>query len=232
MEDAHHLDMDFGGQKWVYGGIYDGHGGERAARYAADHLHKRFLERITSGMQPVDAFVQSYDQISRDLENQDSGTAAVDFFIRGNDVFTANAGDSRAIVVSKTGFKQLSVDHRVDDSAERERVLQTGASISYPYVMRGAQGLMTTRSIGDRYFRPAGVISTPFTTHHAISNDDMLLISASDGLWDVMTSGEVCDMVREYPEPDDLLPALKDEVLNNRSGTDNLTIIAVTLPGA
>jgi serine/threonine protein phosphatase PrpC len=88
---------------------------------------------------------------------------------------------------------------------------------------------MATRSLGDRYFRPVGVISAPFTTHRAISGDDLLLISASDGLWDVMSNGEVRAMARKHPDPNALLSALKDEVLNYRSGGDNLTIIAVSL---
>ena len=229
MEDAYHLDMDFAHRGWVYGGVYDGHGGDGAARYAAVVLHGTFLGAYLSGLAPADAFASAYEQVDRELAHQDSGTTATDFFIRESDLFVANAGDSRAVIVGKRGITQLTTDHRLSDDNERKRVLQTGGGIRLPYVTRGAQGIMTTRSLGDPYFRPAGVIAAPFTAHHALSSQDMFLISASDGLWDVITSEQIFAVASKSTDPAELLSALKNEVLNKRQGTDNLTVIAISL---
>lgn len=228
MEDTHYLDLAFGGEGWVYGGVYDGHGGGLAARYAADNLHKVFLHEYRAGLPPEQAFARSYQAMSDALANQESGAAAVDFFVRDGRVWTANAGDSRVVVVGTNEVRQLTTDHRLDDAAERARVLAAGASIQYPYVMLGQRGLMTTRAIGDRYFQPAGVISIPAVNQYAKAEGDLFLICASDGLWDIISNVEVADIARECRSPDDLVAVLKDEALVKRSSWDNVTIIALS----
>ena len=229
MEDAFYLDADFAGRAWIYGGVYDGHGGDRAAKHAASTLHSLFVEAHLSGLEPAEAFIFAYERVGQQLENQESGTTATDFFIRESDVFVANAGDSRAIVVGQTEVKQLTAEHRLTDRSERTRILEAGGGIRPPYVTRGTQGIMTTRSLGDRYFRPAGIIAVPSITRHAVSNEDLFLISASDGLWDNMTNEDVSAIARTYSEPRALLSALRDEVLHTWLGSDNLTVIAVSL---
>jgi len=223
------LDLDFRNKGWIYGGVYDGHGGGYAAGYAAERLHTVFLNHLLHGIAPGKAFVQSYEIISQELSQQDSGTTAVDFLIQDETIYTANAGDARAIVISQTDVSQLTVDHRVDNPEERKRVILWGASISYPYIVRGDQGLMPTRSIGDQYFKEIGVIATPSLNEHKISQGDLMLISATDGLWDFMDNEEVATLARQHSAPKSLLEVLTHEVLINRLGTDNVTIIAVAL---
>jgi serine/threonine protein phosphatase PrpC len=228
MQDTYHLDLDFGGRGWIYGGVYDGHGGSYAAKYAAQKLHSIFLSKCQSASPPGHAFIESYETVSRELEGQESGTTASTFLIKENDIFSANAGDSRMVVINRAGVRQLSVDHRLSNREELDRVVAAGALINYPYVMRDRQGIMTTRAIGDAFFSRVGVISTPSTAHYVISGDDLMLIVASDGLWDTMSNAEVSSFAGKIPDPDKLLEALAEEVLDNRLGTDNLTIIAVS----
>ncbi len=229
MEDAHFLDNDFAGREWVYGGIYDGHGGAYAAEYAGRNLNKLFLESIRAGATPEQAFNQAYQAISDELKGQDSGTTAIDFLVEEKEIIAANAGDARAIVVGEKEITQLTTDHRLDNKAERERITGMGGQVRYPYVYRGYLGLMPTRTIGDEYFKPVGVIATPSVKRHPISGSDLMLLAACDGLFDIMSNSEVADFVRRIDQPEPLVEALKNEVLLNRRGTDNLTIIAVSL---
>ncbi len=229
MEDAHFLDSNFGGRGWLYGGIYDGHGGSFAARYAADNLHQRFLGKVLAGSSPEQAFVESYQEISRELADQDSGATAVDFFIRDNEVVAVNAGDARDIIIGERSVYQLTTDHRLTDTQEQERIKGMGGVIKYPYVYRGFAGLMPTRTLGDEYFKSVGIIATPSVKRYRITAYDLMLVAACDGLFDFMTNEEVADFVRRFRQPDGLVEALKNEVLVNRLGTDNLTIIAVSL---
>jgi serine/threonine protein phosphatase PrpC len=229
MEDAHFLDLNFANCGWIFAGIYDGHCGRFAAEYASKRLHQIFLEKLLSGSLPREAFIASYETTSEELKNQDSGTTAVNFFIRDRDIFTANVGDARALVINKSGFHQLTVDHRLENPEERKRVEKKGGHIRSPYVYRGGMGLMPTRTIGDQYFKPVGVIATPSVSEYKIAEDDLVLLAACDGLFDVMTNEEVAEFSMRFSQPDSLVEALRHEVLIERFGTDNLTIIAVSL---
>lgn len=229
MEDTYFLDLNFAQRGWLFGGIYDGHGGRFAAQYAAEYLHEHFRENLSSGLTPEKAFIKAYHAISEELRNQDSGTTAVNFLIREGEIFTANAGDARAIVINKEGHSQLSVDHRLDNAEERERIARMGGQIQPPYTMKGGRGLMPTRSIGDEYFRSVGIISTPSVGRQTISREDLILLAGCDGLFDVMGNDEVAALARTLPDPEVLVDRLKREVLELRMGWDNLTIIAVSL---
>jgi len=70
MEDTYFLDLNFGGQGWVFGGIYDGHNGNYASNYAAQKLHSVFLSGINSSLSPQQAFINSYEQISDELKTR------------------------------------------------------------------------------------------------------------------------------------------------------------------
>ncbi len=229
MEDAHFTDPNFAGRGWVYAGIYDGHNGAEAAQYAAKRLHRIFLERLEVGMAPGEAFSAAYEAVSAEMERLDSGTTAVDVLLRDGIIYAANVGDARAIVVGRRSMHQLTVDHRLDDPSERQRVEAAGGRVIYPYTYRGMQGLMPTRSLGDSYFKPVGIIATPSVAEYALTDDDFLVLAACDGLFDFMENEEVARFAREYAGLEALLEALKTEVLGNRSGADNLTIAAVSL---
>lgn len=229
MEDAYFVDLDFAGRGWAYVGVYDGHNGTEAASSAAERLHQLFRERLLSGLSPQTAFVESYEAASQEMERLGSGAAAVDLLITGDKAYAANAGDARAIVVGRRHVTQLTTDHRLDDPGERLRILEMGGAIGYPYTYRGAQGIMPTRTLGDSYFKPVGVIATPSVSEHDIAADDLLVLAACDGLFDYLENEEVAAFCRQFTELDMLLEALKQEVLVNRSGSDNLTVVAVSL---
>lgn len=229
MEDAHFLDLNFGGLGWVYGGIYDGHGGSYAARYTAEHLPELFLQKYRASKLPLKAFTASYEQISDNMKNIESGTTAADFFIKDDRIYVANVGDTRAIVISRSKVLQLTIDHRIGNPDEEQRISRMGGVIRPPYVMRGLSGLMPTRTIGDASFKPVGIIATPSVREYEIQEDDLYLIAGCDGLFDFMSNEGIAEVARKYTKPNILLENLKQEVLFNRGGTDNLTVIAVTL---
>ena len=229
MEDAHFLDLNFADRGWVFGGIYDGHNGRFAANYASENLYQRFLEKLLSGFLPQKAFIETYQAISEELKKQGSGTTAVNFLIKNGEIFTANVGDARVIVIGGKEFHQLTIDHRLDKLSERQRIEEMGGRIEYPYACRGSYGLMPTRTLGDQYFKPVGIIAIPSVNRYKISKKDLTLLAACDGLFDVMSNEEVAGFARKFSDPNQLVKTLQKEVLGDRYGSDNLTIIAVNL---
>jgi serine/threonine protein phosphatase PrpC len=227
MEDTHYLNPSFVRKGWLYLGIYDGHNGGTASAYAGKTVHREFSDRIKAGQTPQQAFIESYEKVSACLTSQESGTTAVDVFIKEGTVYTANAGDARVIIIGKNRVVQLTVDHRVENIEERERIEQAGGRIVYSYVSNGAGGIMPTRTLGDESFKAVGVIATPFVNEYRISPDDLVLLAACDGLFDSLSNEEVAGFARKEPDIKKMLDAIKSEVLVNRCGTDNLTVIAV-----
>lgn len=99
-----------------------------------------------------------------------------------------------------------------------------------PYIMAGGSGLMPTRSLGDPDFALAGVIPTPSTRRKVLNQDDLLLILACDGLFDVMANQEVAELARSARDPERVVQDLKHEAMDVRMTSDNLTVICLDLP--
>ena len=231
MEDRHVLLTDFTGRNRLFGGVYDGHRGSFAAEYTARHLHQRFRESLEVDRDPEQAFVKAYLAIASELETEPSGTTAITFFLENQTVITANCGDSRAVIIKKDTTLQLSDDHRLDNEEERKRIEGLGSRIAYPYVMSGFQGLMPTRTLGDAGFDAAGIIAEPSVRNYSIRTEDRFLLAACDGLFDVLDNEQVGEFGYRADDPQDLVDRLKQEVLENRMGMDNLTIMACELGG-
>jgi protein phosphatase 1L len=232
MEDTYFLDLNFGKQgRWIVGGVYNGHRGEIAAQHLAKSFHGRFFYFLYRFPSIADAFTNSYESISEELNHQDSGSCAANFFIKNKKIHFANVGDVEIIIVQKDTVCQLTTNHRLSNTKERDRIKEMGGEIhdNDPYVYRGANGLMPTRTIGDPCFKEVGIIARPTTGSHKISKNDLFLITASDGLFDKLNKNEVAEIARKFKDPEKIAKALKEEVFNNHSAKDDLTIIVLSL---
>ncbi len=231
MEDRYTLISDFGDRGWIFGGVFDGHCGKDAAEYAARHLHQRLLRSLDAGESPNKALRQAFTALDKELAAEESGCTAATFLIQGSRLTTANCGDSGILLAQKNSTLQLSEDHRLDNKAEKERIQEAGARISYPYVMSGFQGLMPTRSFGDARFREAGIIADPWIHTRRLEQEDCFLIAGCDGLFDAVDNETIGSFAANCLDAVDLVQILKREVLEKRLGTDNLTVIACDLKG-
>lgn len=227
MEDYHFLDLNFGGKNLIFGGVYDGHGGKKAAAYAVLNLHKRFLTCLPA-LGPAGAFIVTYQSVSDEIKGKHIGTSATNFFIQNGRIYFANAGDSRIIVVGRKE-RQLTTDHRLTSDVEKKRIREAGGVINTFYIWRGEFGLMPTRSLGDHYFKPVGVIAIPSVGSYKILRTDRFLIAGTDGLFDTMQNREIGKLVRQRVKAKEIARALKEEILVKRRGQDNLTIIVLSL---
>lgn len=227
MEDRHYLDVDFRGQGEIFGGVYDGHCGWQAANYVAKNLHQRFQEFLTK-QQPDKAFITAYLTISDEITSTD-GTCAANFYLKGKNIYWANVGDCRIIIVGKE-VKQLTVLHRVSNASERERVVKAGAIIRGPYAhLPDDGGLIPLRTLGDQDFKEIGIIATPSTGIHEIEPSDRYLIAGTDGLFDVLRTEDIRQLIKGRRSAEVVGRILKEEVLDKRFGEDNLTMIVLKL---
>jgi serine/threonine protein phosphatase PrpC len=225
MEDRWAVQATPGG---LFAAVYDGHGGSHVADRAAADLHLAVLRALRAGLGATDALRQAFDELEAATADPDCGSTVAALLLGREELVTAHVGDSRVVRVGKAGSEGLTRDHRIDVADERARVLRMGAELDPPYVVRGDRGLMMTRSLGDRWFRPVGVIPEPEVGRHALGTDDVALVAATDGVWDVLSVEDAARVVRRAATAQAGADALIAAALA-AGAHDNVTALVVRL---
>ncbi|CAH2038694.1 unnamed protein product [Thlaspi arvense] len=185
-------------------GVYDGHGGSRAAEFAAKNLCDNILGEIVSERNESnieEAVKRGY--LATDSEflkekNVKGGSCCVTALINDGNLVVANAGDCRA-VLSVEGFAEaLTSDHRPSRDDERNRIESSGGYVdTFHSVWRIQGSLAVSRGIGDAHLKQ-WIISEPETKILRINPQHEFLILASDGLWDKVSNQEAVDIARPF----------------------------------
>ncbi|XP_033138125.1 probable protein phosphatase 2C 2 [Brassica rapa] len=185
-------------------GVYDGHGGSRAAEFAAKNLCNNILgergsERNESDIE--EAVKRGYlTTDSEFLKEKDvkGGSCCVTALIKDGNLVVSNAGDCRA-VLSVGGFAEaLTSDHRPSRDDERNRIESSGGYVdTFNSVWRIQGSLAVSRGIGDAHLK-RWVISEPETKTLRINPQHEFLILASDGLWEKVGNQETVDIARPF----------------------------------
>ena len=120
----------------------------------------------------------------------------------------------RAIPVETPAYSvQLTKDQKPEDTEELIRIFKCGGRVMRmpdengkpvgPYRVfkpnTNGPGLAMSRSIGDTIGTDLGVIPDPVLTKHTMTwEDDLFMICASDGIWDVIENDEVVAFLERY----------------------------------
>eukprot|EP00928_Gymnodinium_smaydae_P045367 TRINITY_DN30256_c0_g1_i1.p1 TRINITY_DN30256_c0_g1~~TRINITY_DN30256_c0_g1_i1.p1 ORF type:complete len:464 (+),score=97.46 TRINITY_DN30256_c0_g1_i1:185-1576(+) len=148
---------------------------------------------------------------------QASGSTAVAAFWKGNEVYTANCGDSRVVIGTESEKKLIfeTADHKPDSPGEKERIECSGGEVrsqTYPdgwvnhrIFVKGEDypGLCMARTLGDVSVKEAGVICTPEIAKTTIDRSkEAFMVLASDGVWEFLDSGFVVKAVAKKIQTD------------------------------
>ncbi|KAG0465757.1 hypothetical protein HPP92_019921 [Vanilla planifolia] len=138
--------------------------------------------------------------------------------------------------------KELTKDHHPSREDERDRVEAAGGHIvEWAGVHRVNGQLALSRAIGDLPFKRYGVISVPEVTDwQHVSKNDSFLIAASDGVFEKMTTQEVCEVLWNEKPGKSMMPSCMhslssscaDCIVNTafeRGSMDNLAAVVVPL---
>lgn len=208
----------FGGDAGsVLFGVFDGHGpnGCQASNFVRSNLPAVLEVEPTLADDPVAALTAACVKANHNLSASGidvyvSGSTGVIGLLRGNTLYTANVGDSRAVLarqapVGSGGRKytalDLSEDHKPDRPDECARIVARGGRVfewGVPRVWLGDMdmpGLAMSRSFGDAAAESVGVFAEPEISQVALGSDDAFLMFASDGVWEFMSSQEAVDIV-------------------------------------
>lgn len=83
-------------------------------------------------MQSVYYFATAYVHV----QGAQDGCTATACLVRGNELWVANAGDSRTILVKQDSVVQVTIDHKPNEPSEKARILAAGGSIIFYGVWR------------------------------------------------------------------------------------------------
>ncbi|KAJ9190358.1 hypothetical protein P3X46_001573 [Hevea brasiliensis] len=144
----------------------------------------------------IEGHVDASDAAFEPLAPETVGSTAVVALVCSSHIIVANCGDSRAVLYRGKESMALSVDHKPNREDEYARIEASGGKVIPWNGHRVCGVLAMSRSIGDRYLKP-WIIPDPEVMFIPRARDDECLILASDGLWDVMTDDEACEVARK-----------------------------------
>ena len=183
----------------------------------ADHLSSQNL-RLAPERGITDGVKKMCEELSQTTINVAfSGTTCV-FALKVEEMlYIANVGDSRCVMCRQSDHGELqaiglSIDQKPDNPREKARILKSGGRVEPltgpPDEDCGPQrvwlaevdvpGLSMSRSIGDEVSQTVGVISVPEIIPHAIQENDIFCILATDGIWEFLSNEQAVSIVWKY----------------------------------
>ncbi|KAK2390647.1 Protein phosphatase 2C family protein [Trifolium repens] len=212
-------------------GIFDGHGGSRAAEYLKDHLFENLMKHpkfLTDTKLAISETYQQTDAAFLDSEKdnfRDDGSTASTAVLVDNHLYVANVGDSRTVISTAGKAIALSEDHKPNRSDERKRIENAGGVVMWAGTWRVGGVLAMSRAFGNRMLKPF-VVAEPEIQDQEIDEKTEVLVLASDGVWDVVQNEDAVSLARAEDAAEVAARKLTEAAFN-RGSADNITCIVV-----
>jgi len=206
--------------------VADGMGGHNAGEVAsrlastrvAENVVKSMLEQgsIDLGKTIKEVNKDIYEYVEENPEYKDMGTTVTAAVVQGPHVYIGHVGDTRAYLISEE-IIQITKDHSlVQEIVDHKEITKEEARI-HP------QKHIITRAVGIHH-----TVEVDTVTKYLYGDDYLLL--CSDGLTDIVTDEEICNIIRVHADPQTICDALVDTA-NDRGGFDNISVIVAQVDG-
>lgn len=217
-------------------GVFDGHGmhGHDVSSHCLHVMPEWFKTQQNWHKNVNQTLIDCFAFIAQSLKRSDincsfSGTTAVVVCMDNKNLYTANVGDSRAVLAREEKGQliavELSIDQKPDNPIEKARIEKKngrvepckgpmGELIGPHRVWLKTQdmpGLAMSRSFGDEVAASVGVISEPEIIVKERKKNDKFLVIASDGVWEFLSNDDVVDIVSKFDDPKKACRALVRE---------------------
>ncbi|KAG6552680.1 hypothetical protein Mapa_005627 [Marchantia paleacea] len=212
-------------------GVFDGHGGNRAAEYVKEKLFENLMNHPLFVEDTKQAITETYKQTDLEYlsaehsQHRDAGSTASTAVLVGERLLVANVGDSRAVICRGGKAFALSKDHKPNRDDERQRIEEAGGVVMWAGTWRVGGVLAVSRAFGDRLLKRY-VVAEPEIQEETIRDDVEFLVLASDGLWDVVSNQDAVSMVQAIDNAEDAATKLTSEAYAKGSA-DNITCVVV-----
>ncbi len=225
-------------------GVCDGYNGATAAEYVSKNVKDVLKEKLTEIAKEVNALEElKGDEYARETlifwnalkqtpialhknyldagNNPGVGTTLALVIIDGDNVWTANTGDSTVVKINGENVRRLGEEAKKDPSYCR---------FSDPVVNRGGVAekglgiwnLGTPRSIGNGIADEEGNTPSPKITRTKFDGD---LVIATDGLWNVCSPIELKEFCKDKEAK--YLPSELAKQARDHGSTDDITVLTV-----
>lgn len=209
--------------------LFDGHAGFEAADHSSQIVRQEYERIVHSGItDPEDVAIMfsgvfgNIQALLSTIGSEGGCTAALAMVVR-NTVYAGGLGDSRVIRVKKNGAVRITHDSKPMNVDEFRRLKSVGLGVTVDGRIK--RKLAVARALGD-FWCGDGLFVIPDIVHFPIDEDDVGIVVACDGLWDVMEDEEVGMVVREAKNAEDAAMLLKNTALALGT-TDNISVAVV-----
>mmetsp|Transcript_10010 Transcript_10010/g.22433 ORF Transcript_10010/g.22433 Transcript_10010/m.22433 type:complete len:342 (+) Transcript_10010:158-1183(+) len=194
-------------------GVMDGHDTEQASDLVSKTLPVSLGKQLKDGKDFVTAYTLALEECEETLRkfSTTAGTCVLSATVAGRHLWCANLGDCRSALVTLQGLPAgpkkptaakvaglhwMSVDHKASSLSEKTRIERAGGKV----VDGRVEGLEPSRTIGDFDVKAQvkrGVISiVPEVRRVDLGEDTQaVLVCATDGVWDMLSGQDVCDLI-------------------------------------
>jgi serine/threonine protein phosphatase PrpC len=208
----------------------------------ADITASKLTKPRTPGTAPASAEADGEDPMEVGPEMK--GCTANVVLIKNGTLYIANAGDSRAILVTDSGASNLSEDHKPELSSEQARITHAGGAV---FNGRVDGNLNLSRALGDLQYKSNGALrpeeqmicALPDVTTRKITHDMLCVVMGCDGIFETKSTQDigafVAKGIRESPgiRITATIERLLDSLLSPNyiqtggCGCDNMTCIVI-----
>ncbi|MBO8127684.1 MAG: Stp1/IreP family PP2C-type Ser/Thr phosphatase [Peptococcaceae bacterium] len=221
-EDSCYIDGDLG-----LFAVADGMGGhvagEVASKMALEVFSREVEGRLMQGDEAEAALVagvmaannEVFVASRRNKDYEGMGTTLAAAVVRDRELLTAHVGDSRIYLVRDGRIFQLTEDHSLVQQLVREGKIDNEEAQHHPYRN------ILSRALGTQELLKVDTVRYP------LRNSDRIIL-CTDGLTNLVSDREICDITCRYALPDPVVKGLVETALE-RGGIDNITIIVVVV---
>ena len=211
--------------------LFDGHGGDQVSKFLQQNFFQYFKEMLPFN-NVRDNLVSLFNNVDSKIKEKDffnvGATACIIYITKENGqrcLYSANIGDTRSVLISSSEYRRLSYDHRASDPNENERITKEGGFV---FGGRVYGILMLSRAFGDWELKLYGVSNVPHITRTNITNNDLYVVVASDGVWDVFEDVDIYEMSKGINDAKELCNNIVQKSIEKGS-TDNISCFVIKL---
>ncbi len=211
--------------------LFDGHGGDQISKFLQENFANYMKKMLPlKNKFAINKLFQILDEEIKKLNFPEVGSTATIAYIERKEngrkfLRCMNVGDSRCVLVNRKEVIRMSYDDRVDDPKEQERVKRQKGVI---YNGRICGLLMLSRCFGDWAIKEYGITVEPHIYEQELNDDNLFLIMATDGVWDVIKDEELMALTRTNSNSLEIAKNIIVEALH-RGSQDNISCFVINL---